>query len=217
MKRDVDYSLYLVTDRGLMSAPSLEAAVESAIRGGCTVVQVREKTSSSLEFFKTAMSLKSVADRHGVPLIVNDRLDIALAVGADGAHIGQSDIPAGIARRIVGADMILGVSVSNLEEARAAASAGADYLGVGAMFATGTKMDARLVSLDELRLIRDEISLPIVAIGGISARNAALFRNSGIDGFAVVSAVIGAPDIESAAGELKFLFEREIKGRWAQV
>ncbi|MDR1966617.1 MAG: thiamine phosphate synthase [Synergistaceae bacterium] len=212
MKRDADYSLYLVTDRGLMSAPSMESAVESAIRGGCTIVQLREKTSTSLDFFEKARSVKSVTDRLGVPLIINDRLDIALAVGADGVHVGQSDIPAYAARKAAGNDMILGVSASNLEEAKAAEAAGADYLGVGAMFATGTKTDAHLTSIEELAIIRSAISIPIVAIGGINARTAPMFRGTGIDGIAVVSAIIGAPDIESAAREMKCLFEREIKG-----
>ncbi|MDR1944467.1 MAG: thiamine phosphate synthase [Synergistaceae bacterium] len=206
MKRKIDYSLYLVTDRDLMSAPSIEEAVERAIRGGCTLVQLREKTASSLEFFRTAQTVKAVTDRFGVPLIVNDRLDIALAIDADGVHVGQDDIPADAARRLIGPDKILGVSASCVREARDAMEAGADYLGVGAMFATGTKADAGLMPMDELSRIRREIPLPIVVIGGINSATARAFEGSGIDGFSVVSAVIGAPDIEAAARELKELF-----------
>jgi len=206
MRRDVDYSIYLVTDRDLMSAPTIEAAVESALRGGCTVVQLREKSASSREFFETARRVKAVTDSFDVPLIINDRLDIALAIEADGLHVGQSDIPADVAKRLIPPDMILGVSASNLEEAAAAAAAGADYLGVGAMFPTGTKTDADLTSMDELRRIRDEVSIPIVVIGGINAQNAPLFREARVDGLAVVSAVIGAPDIEAAAAKLKSAF-----------
>ncbi|MDR3322546.1 MAG: thiamine phosphate synthase [Synergistaceae bacterium] len=206
MRRDVDYSIYLVTDRDLMSAPTIEAAVESALRGGCTVVQLREKSASSREFFETARRVKAVTDSFDVPLIINDRLDIALAIEADGLHVGQSDIPADVAKRLIPPDMILGVSASNLEEAAAAAAAGADYLGVGAMFPTGTKTDADLTSMDELCRIRDEVSIPIVVIGGINAQNAPLFREARVDGLAVVSAVIGAPDIEAAAAKLKSAF-----------
>jgi thiamine-phosphate pyrophosphorylase len=205
MRRDADYSLYLVTDRGLMSAPTVEASVEMAIEGGCTLVQLREKSVSSREFFETAKAVKAVTDRHGVPLIINDRLDIALAVGAGGIHVGQSDIPAGVVRAMA-PDMILGVSASNLSEAREAAAAGADYLGVGAMFATGTKADAHLTSMDELRAIRAEIRIPIVVIGGVNADTAPLFRGAGIDGLAVVSAIIGAPDITAAAREMKAIW-----------
>ncbi|MDR3254551.1 MAG: thiamine phosphate synthase [Synergistaceae bacterium] len=207
MKRKVDYSICLVTDRGLMSAPTIELAVQSAINGGCTLVQLREKNASLREFFEIAQRVKTVTDDHGVPLIINDRLDIALAVGADGVHVGQSDIPARIVRNLVGADMILGVSASNLAEAIAAVEAGADYIGAGALFATGTKTDTNLVSMEELRKIRYGISIPIVVIGGINTQNARLLKATGVDGLAVVSAVIGAPDIESAARELKTAFE----------
>jgi thiamine-phosphate pyrophosphorylase len=207
MKRDVDYSLYLVTDRKLMSSPTLRDAVESAIRGGCTVVQVREKTAESLEFFETARGVKALTDRHRVPLIINDRIDIALAVDADGVHVGQRDLPAGEARRIIGPDKILGVSASSLDEALAAVEAGADYLGVGAVFATGTKAGADIAAMDELRRIRGKISVPIVAIGGINKTTAPMFKGVGIDGFAIVSAIMGAPDIEAAAREMRGIFD----------
>lgn len=201
-----DYSLYLVTDRNLMTTDTLSEAVEQAILGGCTMVQLREKSISSLDFFKLATEIKAVTDSFGVPLIINDRIDIALAVRAAGIHIGQSDIPAAVAREIVGADMLLGVSASSVSEAIQAQKDGADYLGVGAMFPTGTKTDAAVVSMNELHNIRQSVNLPIVAIGGISKGNAGLLHDTGVDGLAVVSAVIAQPNIRLAASELKQLF-----------
>lgn len=200
-----DYSIYLVTDRDLMTADTLTVAVEQAILGGCTMVQLREKSFSSLDFFNLAAEIKTVTDGYGVPLIINDRIDIALAVHAAGVHIGQSDIPATAAREIIGDDM-LGVSASSVSEAVQAQKDGADYLGVGAMFPTGTKTDTTAVSMNELRNIRKAVKLPIVAIGGINKENAGLFRDIGVDGLAVVSAVIAQPDIRLAASELKRLF-----------
>lgn len=201
-----DYTLYLVTDRQRMSAEALGEAVEQAILGGCTMVQLREKNISSLDFYTLAVELKSVTDRYQIPLIINDRIDIAVAVGAAGVHIGQRDIPADIARRVVGRDMLLGVSATSVQEAVKAAEAGADYLGVGAMFPTGTKPDAGRVSMEELGEIRRAVDLPIVVIGGISRENAMLFRPMGIDGLAVVSAIIAQTDIQKSAAELKSLF-----------
>lgn len=201
-----DYSLYLVTDRMRMSTKTLGEAVEQAILGGCTMVQLREKDSSSLDFYTLALEIKRVTDRYNIPLIINDRIDIALAVGAAGVHIGQKDIPAHIARRVVGEDMLLGVSVGSAAEAGNAVKAGADYLGVGAMFPTRTKPDAGAVSMEELGKIRRAVDIPIVVIGGISKENAMPFRPMGIDGLAAVSAVIAQPDIKKAAVTLKSLF-----------
>lgn len=203
MKPDADYSLYVLTDRDLMLAPSIEESVERAIVGGCTLVQVREKRVSSREFFQMASRVKAAAGRYGVPVIVNDRADIAMAVGASGVHVGQSDLPPDTVRGIIGPDMILGVSVSSPGEAVAAIESGADYLGVGAMFATGTKEDAEAVSMETLREIRALTSLPIVVIGGINRDTAPRFEGTGVDGLAVVSAVVGAADIEAAARELR--------------
>ena len=205
-KSSVDYSLYLVTDRDLMRAPDLPTAVEQAIQGGCTLVQLREKDAGSRQFYDIALSVKAVCDRHNVPLIVNDRIDIALAVDALGVHIGQSDIPAKIARKLIGPDKLLGVSATTPDEAMQAQRDGADYLGIGAMFSTDTKLDARLVSMDTLRQIRQSIDLPIVVIGGIGKHNAAHFAGAGIDGLAVVSAIIAQQDIAAAAAEMKMLF-----------
>ncbi len=192
-----DYSLYLVTDRMRMSTRTLGEAVEQAVIGGCTLVQLREKEIPALDFYMLALEIKKITDRYGIPLIINDRIDIAMATGADGVHIGQRDIPADIARKVIGKDMLLGVSVGSATEAIDAVKAGADYLGVGAMFPTGTKPDAGFVSMEELGRIRKAVDIPIVVIGGISRENAMLFRPMGVDGLAVVSAVIAQPDIKS--------------------
>ncbi len=201
-----DYSLYLVTDRMRMSTKTLGEAVEQAVIGGCTMVQLREKEILSLDFYVLASEMKKITDRYGIPLIINDRIDIAMAVGAAGVHIGQKDIPADIARKVIGKDMLLGVSAVSAAEAVNAAKAGADYLGVGAMFPTGTKPDAGFVSMEELGRIRKAVDIPIVVIGGISKENAMLFQPMGIDGLAVVSAVIAQPDIKKSAADLKSLF-----------
>ena len=201
-----DYSLYLVTDRMLMRTKTLGEAVEQAVIGGCTMVQLREKEILSLDFYVLASEMKKITDRYGIPLIINDRMDIAMAVGAAGIHIGQKDIPADIARKVIGKDMLLGVSAVSAAEAVNAAKAGADYLGVGAMFPTRTKPDAGFVSMEELGRIRKAVDIPIVVIGGICKENAMLFQPMGIDGLAVVSAVIAQPDIKKSAADLKSLF-----------
>ena len=201
-----DYTLYLVTDRQLMSCDSLTEAVEQAILGGCTMIQLREKELPSLEFYNQAVAVKQVTERYHIPLIINDRIDIAMAVQAAGVHIGQHDLPAAAVRKVIGENMLLGVSASSIAEAIQAQQDGADYLGVGAMFPTGTKTDAESVSMEELQKIRTAVSLPIVVIGGINKGNAGRFKPMGIDGLAVVSAIIAQSDIKAAAAELKDLF-----------
>lgn len=206
MKPKIDYSIYLVTDRDLMSTETLEEAVEQSIIGGCTLVQLREKDCSSLEFYNTAVKVKKITDKFNVPLLINDRVDIALAVDAAGVHVGQSDIPATVVRKIIGEDKIIGVSTGSLEEALKAQKDGADYLGVGAMYATGTKKDANPTSMEELKKIRENISIPIVVIGGINKEKIKDFEGMGIDGLAIVSAIISQKDIAEATKELKSLF-----------
>ena len=201
-----DYTLYLVTDRQLMSCDSLTEAVEQAILGGCTMIQLREKELPSLEFYNQAVAVKQVTERYHIPLIINDRIDIAMAVQAAGVHIGQHDLPAATVRKVIGENMLLGVSASSIAEAIQAQQDGADYLGVGAMFPTGTKTDAESVSMEELQKIRTAVSLPIVVIGGINKGNAGRFKPMGIDGLAVVSAIIAQSNIKAAAAELKDLF-----------
>ncbi|MZK52418.1 thiamine phosphate synthase [Clostridium beijerinckii] len=203
MKPKIDYSIYLVTDRDLMSTETLEEAVEKAIIGGCTLIQLREKDCSSLDFYNTAVRVKEITDKHNIPLIINDRVDIALAVDAAGVHVGQSDIPAAIVRKVIGNDKILGVSTGSVNEALEAEKNGADYLGVGAMYSTGTKKDADSTSMDELRKIRENVSIAIVVIGGINKDRVKDFKGIGIDGLAIVSAIIAKEDITTAAKELK--------------
>ena len=202
MKLKIDYSIYLVTDRDLMSTETLEEAVEQAIIGGCTLVQLREKDCSSLEFYNTAVKVKEITNKYNVPLIINDRIDIALAVDAAGVHVGQSDIPAAIVRKVIGDDKILGVSTGCLEHAIKAEKEGADYLGVGAMYATGTKKDAKHTSIEELKKIRENISIPIVVIGGINKERIKDFKGMGIDGLAIVSAIISQKDITKATKDI---------------
>lgn len=211
MKPEIDYSIYLVTDRDLMSTETLEEAVEEAIKGGCTLIQLREKDCSSLDFYNTAVNVKKITDKYNVPLLINDRLDIALAVEAAGVHVGQSDLPCSVVRNIIGEDKIIGVSAGNLNDALKAQEDGADYLGVGAMYATGTKKDAELTSMDELKKIRDNVSIPIAVIGGINKDRIDDFKGTGIDGLAIVSAIIAQKDIKKSTEEIKEEFKKIIK------
>ena len=202
MKHGIDYSLYLCTDRRLMTSPTIEASAESALRGGTTVIQLREKDCSSREFYELGLRVKKITERYNAPLIINDRVDIALAVGAAGVHVGQGDLPCKVVREIVGPDMIVGVSAATLEEAVQAEEDGADYLGVGAMYATATKTDTRPVSMEELLKIRAAVKIPIVVIGGINKQTLGNFKGTGVNGLAVVSAIVAQPDPEAAAREL---------------
>ena len=201
--KSIDYTLYVCTDRDLMSSGTIEESVEKAIRGGAGVIQLREKNAPGRLFYEIAESVHGITRSHGVPLIINDRVDIALAIGAEGVHIGQEDIPLRAVRKIVGDDMIVGVSASTVEEAVDAERDGADYLGVGAMNPTATKLDADSVTIDELKAIKAAVSIPIVIIGGINMRTISHYKGLGVDGLAVVSAVVSADDPERAARELK--------------
>ena len=185
-----------------MTSPTIEASVESALRGGTTVIQLREKDCSSREFYELGLRVKKITERYNAPLIINDRVDIALAVGAAGVHVGQGDLPCKVVREIVGPDMIVGVSAATLDEAVQAEEDGADYLGVGAMYATATKTDTRPVSMEELLKIRAAVKIPIVVIGGINKQTLGNFKGTGVDGLAVVSAIVVQPDPEAAAREL---------------
>jgi len=206
-KWDMDYSLYLVTNKyDEEHLSKFLSQIEKALEGGVTVLQLRAKRLSTRRFYEVALQVKALARRYEVPFIVNDRLDIALAVAADGLHIGQDDLPAAEARRWLGKDKILGVSVRKLEEALQAFKDGADYLGVGAMFPTKTKNDAAAASFEELRNIQIAVNLPIVAIGGINSKNAALMKKEGVQGIAVVSAILEQADPAYAVKELRDVF-----------
>ena len=203
MKLKPDYSLYLCTDSALMSCKTVEESVEKAVIGGCTVVQLREKNCSSREFYELALRVKKITDSYKIPLIINDRLDICLAADADGVHLGQQDLPCAEARKILGKDKIIGVSAALPEEAAAAEAAGADYLGVGAVFPTSTKTNTRPVTADTIRAIRAAVSIPFVVIGGVNQSNISSLYGLGINGAAVISAVISQPDITEAARRMK--------------
>jgi len=207
MKINIDYSLYLVTDRDVLVDIDIYNAVEEAIKGGVTVVQLREKSLGTLEFYNIALKVKNITDKYNVPLIINDRIDIAQAIDAAGVHLGQNDMPAGIARLIMGNNKIIGVSTSTLEQAQKAEAQGADYVGVGAIFPTTTKEDAKAVSISCLKEIKMGISIPVVAIGGINERNVDLLKIANIDGIAVVSDILSKKSIKAAAEKLGTLFK----------
>ena len=202
MRPEMDYSLYVCTDRDIMTTDTLEEAVELAIKGGATIIQLREKDCTSREFYELALSIKDITDAYEVPLIINDRLDIALAVHADGVHLGQSDIPVQVARKVMGPNCIVGATANTLEKAKEAWQSGADYLGVGDVFGSATKNDTKPVELKELKKICDTVKIPVVAIGGTSKKNIHLLKDTGVAGVAVISAVLGQTDITAAAEEL---------------
>lgn len=201
--------LYAVTDSRWLKDGSLAEAVEKALAGGVTCVQLREKHLAFDEFLHTAKEIKSLCQSYHVPFIVDDNLDIALACDADGLHIGQNDMPAAKARKLLGPDKILGVSAQTVEQAIAACRDGADYLGVGAVFPTGTKTDAVEVPPDTLKTITAAVDIPVVAIGGINADNIAELSGTGIAGAAVVSAIFAQDDIKKAAANLRQLMVKE--------
>ena len=203
MKFEVDYTLYLVTDRKMAEGRNFEEIAARAISGGCTLVQLREKETSSGDFLERALRLKKVTDEYHVPLIINDRIDVMLAANAAGVHLGQSDIPADVARRLIGRDKILGVSAQTVEEAQKAECDGADYLGIGAIFPTETKRNAKAVTFETLRRICTAVHIPVVAIGGVTVQNLPCLRETGIRGAAVVSAIMAQQNPEEAARKLK--------------
>lgn len=207
-KSKIDYTLYLVTDRRLMSCGTVEELAERAISGGAGVIQLREKDCSSREFYELAMRVKKITAPRNVPLIINDRIDICMAADADGVHLGQHDIPCHEARRILGADKIIGVSAALPEEAAKAQSDGADYLGVGAVFPTDTKTNTRPVTVEIIREIRKAVTIPFVVIGGVTPENIGTLSGLGINGAAVVSAVAAQPDIINAAVVMRKAAER---------
>ena len=202
----MEYSLYLVTDSTNRDIESFFAIVDQALQGGVTLVQLREKSATSREFYQRALRIKEVTDRFQVPLIINDRLDIALAVNAAGLHIGQEDLPVAVARRLLGPDKILGATAATVADALAAQAAGADYLGSGAVYPTGTKPGKAILPLSVLTQIKQALRIPVVAIGGITAENIGPVRDAGVDGVAVVSAIMDSADPTTAAKTLKTIW-----------
>ncbi len=206
-----DLMLYAVTDRHWLNNRTLTDVVRESLEGGVTMLQLREKTLAEPAFLAEAKELQALCREYHVPFIVNDNVDIALAMDADGVHVGQSDMEALDVRAKLGPGKIVGVSAQTVEQALLAEKHGADYLGVGAVFPTGSKDDADDVSYDTLKAICQAVSIPVVAIGGISRDNVARLADSGICGVAVISAIYGAPDIRAAAQELKAATEGMLK------
>ena len=199
-----DLLLYAVTDRAwLKDGETLADAVEKALKGGTTFLQLREKQLDEDAFLNEAREIKVVCRRYNVPFIINDNVEIAMAVDADGVHVGQSDMEAGDVRAAIGTEKILGVSVQTVEQALLAQERGADYLGVGAVFATGSKDDADDVSHETLQAICTAVDIPVVAIGGITRENMQQLAGRGLAGIAVISAIFAQPDIEAAAADLR--------------
>lgn len=199
--------LYAVTDRRWLNGRTLAETVESAIRGGVTCVQLREKSLDGSDLLNEAKQVLAVCRKYHVPLIINDDPQIALACGADGVHVGQQDMSPRILRAMLGPEKIVGVSAATVDEAVQAAKDGADYLGCGAVFATGTKTNTRPVDAARLRAVCEASNVPVVAIGGITAENAPQLRGSGIAGIAVVSAIFAQPDPGAAAVQLRTISE----------
>lgn len=187
--------LYLVTDSVILRGRDFYKCIEDAIKGGVTMVQLREKDISGKEFLERAIKLRELTKRYGVSLIINDRVDIALLCDADGVHVGQSDIGAKDVRRLLGEDKIVGVSARSVEEAKTAKEDGADYIGIGAMFATSTKLDAKSVSLETVENIKNNVDIPFVLIGGINLENLDMLKKLDSDGYAIVSSILKAEDI----------------------
>ena len=203
--KNINLSLYLVTDNSENEEKFLKT-IQEAILGGVSVVQIREKTAETLEFYNLALKVKEITAKYNVPLIINDRVDVALAIDADGVHVGQSDMPCDITRKLIGENKILGVSAATIEEAKKAEKDGADYIGTGAIFPTATKDDAPSVTKKDLTDIANSINIPVVAIGGITIENAKELKDTGIAGLSVVSAIMSAENPKKASEKLLNIF-----------
>ncbi|WP_458456026.1 thiamine phosphate synthase [Methanobrevibacter sp.] len=204
---NIDLSLYLVTDKSDDVEKFLET-IEEAIKGGVTVVQIREKTAETLDFYNLALKVKDITTKYNVPLIINDRVDVALAIDADGVHVGQSDMPCDITRELIGNDKILGVSAATIPEAKKAQKDGADYIGTGAVFPTATKDDAPKITKKDLKEIANSIDIPVVAIGGINLNNAHELKDTDIAGISVVSAIMSSDNPKKSSEELLKIFNQ---------
>lgn len=207
----IDYSLYLCTNSEMNNNYLLEDCVEQSIKGGVSIVQVREKNKSYNEFLKIATSIKKITDTYKIPLIINDNIEIAKEINADGIHIGQNDISCSQARKLIGAEKIIGVTVANIEEATKAIKDGADYLGVGAIFKSTTKSDATVVGIDELKKICQISTIPVVVIGGINKDTIPLLKDIKIDGYAMIRPILSTDDITKSAEELRNLIQKNKK------
>lgn len=202
--------LYAITDRTWLGNNSLYEQVEAAIKGGATFIQLREKNLSYEKFLEEAKKIKEITDKYGVPFVINDNVEIAKEIDADGVHVGQSDTEAKRAREILGKDKIIGISAGNLKEAIDAEKNGADYIGIGAMFHTDTKSDATSVTFEEAKEITGKVNIPVVAIGGINSENILSLKGTGVDGVAVISAIFSHENIYDATHKLRKLAEEMI-------
>lgn len=187
--------LYAVTDRAWLGNETLYEQVEKSLKGGVTFVQLREKKLDEESFLQEAIEIKELCKKYNVPFVINDNVDIAIKMDADGVHVGQSDIDAKSARKLIGEDKILGVSARTIEEAKRAKEDGADYIGIGAMFSTSTKLDAKSVSFETLKEIKDNVDIPFVLIGGINLGNVEKLKQFNPDGYAIISAILKEEDI----------------------
>lgn len=203
-----DLVLYAVTDRSWLKGQTLLQQVEDAIKGGATFIQLREKELGSEAFLEEAKVIQQLCRKYNVPFVINDNVDIAEAIGADGVHVGQSDMEAGDVRKRLGPDKIIGVSARTVEQALLAQERGADYLGVGAVFHTGSKEDAREIDHDTLKEICEAVDIPVIAIGGITRDNVNELKGAGICGVAVISAIFAQKDVEAAARDLRTQVEK---------
>lgn len=203
--------LYAVTDRMWTGKQTLYEQVEDALRGGVTCVQLREKELSDEEFLNEAVKMKELCQKYRVPFFINDNVNVAIKCGADGIHVGQEDMAARSVRSLVGDSMMIGVSVHTVEEAMEAIRNGADYLGVGAMFSTSTKLDAKVLTRQVLSDICHAVNIPVVAIGGLNKENIPKLEGTGVDGVALVSAIFAADNIENECQELYCISENMVK------
>lgn len=205
---DVDYSLYLVTNSKNKRNQEFLDIIEESIKGGVSIVQVREKELDLIPFYEKAKAVKEITDKYDIPLIINDRLSIAIGLGANGAHVGQDDIDGSVARDILGPDRILGISAQTVEQAKKAEKDGADYIGCGAVFPTNTKEDADSVSIEEFKKIKEAVNIPVVAIGGIKTDNVKYLKETNADGISVVSAIMDAEEPKEASKKLLEEFKK---------
>lgn len=203
--------LYAITDRTWLGEETLYSQVKQALEGGATIIQLREKNLDYDSFLKEAIDIKELCHEYGVKFIVNDNIKVAIECDADGVHVGQDDMDVTEVRKLIGKDKIIGLSAQTVEQAKLAQEQGADYLGVGAVFTTSTKKDAKNVTFEELKEICDSVDIPVVAIGGISKDNAIELKGTGIDGISVISAIFAQKDIKKAAEELKSISQEIVK------
>lgn len=208
MKLNNSLLLYAITDRHWLNGKTLYSQVELALKGGATMIQIREKDLDENAFLKEAEQIQSLCAKYCVPFIVNDNVELAVKIGADGVHVGQSDMAAKDVRALIGKDKILGVSAQTVKQALEAQKCGADYLGTGAVFPTGSKDDAQVLGVQTLKEICSAVNIPVVAIGGISKDNILELKKSGIAGVSVISAIFAQSDIVAATAELKSLAEQ---------